>query len=308
MVGLMKKVLCIFLVVITVLMLGNTAFAANSGWQLDEWGWWYLNEDGSFPADTWQRINGRWYCFDEYGYMRTGWILDGSWYYCGSDGALVTGWVQDNGSWYYMYNNGTMALGWVKVDGAWYYMNYDGTMATGWHEENGAWYYLLENGMMATGKITVDGTTYSFNANGMMITDSYAMDLARNVLNSVGWDLYSAYKWSVNLPFVWEDSGRSVEEAAIFGFTKGKGDCLAKASTFCLMARLLGFNCIVIYGSVPYASGGTGNHAWTEITVDGVTYVCDPEFESDDKKNGYFIQYGQKGTWKYQYSFIVDDK
>ena len=304
----MKKIICLFLVIVTVLTLGTTAFAADAGWQQDERGWWYLNEDGTFPVSRWQKINDSWYHFNEYGYIETGWIPDGyAWYYCDPEGAMATGWIWDNGSWYYCRENGQMAVGWVKFNGYWFYMNGDGTMATGWIQDNGAWYYLYENGVMATGLVTIDDTEYLFNTNGVMITNSYGTQLAMHVLNSVGWDLYSAYKWSVNLPFVWEDSGRSVEEAAVFGFTLGKGDCLAKASTFCLMARLLGFDCIVIYGSVPYAAGGTGNHAWTEVRVGGVTYVCDPEFESDDHKNGYFIQYGQSGTWRYQYSFIVND-
>lgn len=73
--------------------------AADGGaWVQDEIGWWYRNADGTYPADCWFQDPGdaNWYCFDEAGYMRTGWIdLDGRRYYCDEggtpSGAMVTG-------------------------------------------------------------------------------------------------------------------------------------------------------------------------------------------------------------------------
>ncbi len=47
-----------------------TAFAGS--WQQDGSGWWYQNDDGSWPANTWQWINGKCYYFDESGYMLSG--------------------------------------------------------------------------------------------------------------------------------------------------------------------------------------------------------------------------------------------
>lgn len=73
--------------------------AADGGaWVQDETGWWYRNADGTYPANCWFQDPGdaNWYCFDEAGYMRTGWIdLDGKRYYCDAygtpSGAMVTG-------------------------------------------------------------------------------------------------------------------------------------------------------------------------------------------------------------------------
>ena len=36
--------------------------------------WWYRNADGSYPANSWQQIGGKWYFFDAQGYMVTGWV------------------------------------------------------------------------------------------------------------------------------------------------------------------------------------------------------------------------------------------
>lgn len=46
---------------------GITAFAGN--WQQNASGWWYQNDDGSWPAGAWQWIDGKCYYFDGNGYM-----------------------------------------------------------------------------------------------------------------------------------------------------------------------------------------------------------------------------------------------
>lgn len=57
--------------------------AQTAGWQKDNVGWWWRNPDGSWPANCWQFINGKWYFFGGDGYMKTGWIQwNGQYYYC----------------------------------------------------------------------------------------------------------------------------------------------------------------------------------------------------------------------------------
>lgn len=57
---------------ILALAFGTPAFAG--GWQDDGTGWWYLNDDGTYPTDGWQWIEGggdgisRRYYFDANGY------------------------------------------------------------------------------------------------------------------------------------------------------------------------------------------------------------------------------------------------
>lgn len=65
------------------------SFSALTGqWQQDSTGWWYQNDDGSYPASQWQEIEGKHYYFGVDGYMLSNTTTpDG--YQVGADGAWV---------------------------------------------------------------------------------------------------------------------------------------------------------------------------------------------------------------------------
>lgn len=118
--------------------------AKQPGWNQDVNGWWYQNEDGSYPTNAWMYINDKWYLFGMDGYMLTGWQKkNGREYYLNSNGEMVTGWLQYNRQWFYLDpNQGKMSGGWLAVGELWYYLNPDGSMYTGWIRSDGKWYYL----------------------------------------------------------------------------------------------------------------------------------------------------------------------
>lgn len=63
-------------------------------WIQDATGWWYRNNDGSYPVNQWfqDAATSKWYYFNTGGYMMTGWLdVNGARYYCGGDGAMLTG-------------------------------------------------------------------------------------------------------------------------------------------------------------------------------------------------------------------------
>ena len=63
--------------------------AAAGEWQKDEArGWWYLNEDRTYPANGWMEIDGRLYCFDADGYMLSG-VTTPDGFQVGTDGARL---------------------------------------------------------------------------------------------------------------------------------------------------------------------------------------------------------------------------
>lgn len=86
-------------------------------WIQDDTGWWYRNNDGSYPTSAWKNIGGYWYAFNENGYMRIGWFKEGDiWYYLADNGQMQTGWITVDGKEYYMEENGHMAHD-TTVDG-----------------------------------------------------------------------------------------------------------------------------------------------------------------------------------------------
>lgn len=165
------------------------------GWQHDGYGWWYRNEDGTYPFNTWKKIDGIWYYFGTQGYMHTGWLKDGDkWYYLNSSGAMVAnttiniggtnytfdangawvpssggGWKQDGHGWRYENADGSFAKNcWKKINGTWYHFDPNGIMQTGWLEIDDCWYYFKGSGAMHTGWLHYDGDWYYMDASGAM--------------------------------------------------------------------------------------------------------------------------------------------
>lgn len=70
-------------VLLSVAMAFGGSFASFADWQQDGLGWWYENEDGTYPVNTWyEDEDGDWYFFNEQGYMISNCyhLIDGSIY------------------------------------------------------------------------------------------------------------------------------------------------------------------------------------------------------------------------------------
>ena len=282
----------------------------------------------------WNFIDGKKFYADANGKITTGWVKDeNSWYYLQTEkecpktpGAMKTGWFTQNNNWYYLdpARGGKMvASEWMLIDGRWYHFYGGGGMETGWTKQNGNWYHLNANGAMETGWIIMnDDWYYLYPAGNSSVAPEGAMAVntvingyvvapdgvyneayqgAYNVLNRVGWNLWAAYNWSANLPYVnySNDPSPGSKNFAIHGFKTKTGDCYVMAGTFYYMAKLLGYDAHQIAGYVPLRSGNMGVHSWVEIDMNGSTYVFDPDFTHESGRNGYQISYGMSGTWRY---------
>lgn len=113
-------------------------------WRLDENGWWFVGNDGSYPKNVWAELT---------------WNGQTGWYYFNAQGYMQTGWLQLGNSWYFLHD---------IADGM------QGLMYTGWHEIDGKWYYFNEIpsgpvplGMMFANSMTPDG--YRVDRNGVWI-------------------------------------------------------------------------------------------------------------------------------------------
>ena len=192
-----KKALAIGM---SVLMLASTftpvSVQAAGGWKQNKTGWWWEEDNGSYPTKSWKNIGGTWYYFDGNGYMVTGWLkLSSGWYYLTESGAMATGWVQVGNIWYYMNESGVMQAdtwigdnyvdgsgawipgkaktqtGWVKSGNRWWYSHSDGSYTTNdWEVINGSWYYFDGSGWMVTGWLKRPSGWYYLTGSGAMAT------------------------------------------------------------------------------------------------------------------------------------------
>ena len=90
----MKKIPALMITAALVLASSVTTFAGQ--WRADSTGWWYQEDNGSYPRDAWRFINGSWYYFYSNGYMaHDTWI--GGLYYVGSDGRMLSNTITPDG-------------------------------------------------------------------------------------------------------------------------------------------------------------------------------------------------------------------
>lgn len=193
-----KTILGVMAILFTCIIVPNCVKAAS--WQKNNTGWWWQEDDGSYPKEEWKTIDGKKYCFDKNGYMKTGWFWDGQdWYYLGNanDGAMKTGWCLVASKWYFMYEDGKMASNtyvescWLGKDGAWvpdkwiqqgnrwWYCHGDGSYTkNGWELIDGGWYHFDASGWMQTGWIQLQGKWYYLGAanDGVMKANQWIGD------------------------------------------------------------------------------------------------------------------------------------
>ncbi|WAJ24016.1 DUF5067 domain-containing protein [Lacrimispora xylanolytica] len=82
----MKKTRLLLVTAALSAVMGITTFAGE--WKQDATGWWYQNQDGGYPVNSWQDIDGKQYYFNESGYILTNTTTpDGK--QVGADGAMI---------------------------------------------------------------------------------------------------------------------------------------------------------------------------------------------------------------------------
>ena len=98
------------LLVATVAAMAFMVFPSYAGeWKQDNIGWWYQNDDGTYPVSSWfQDTDWKWYYFNETGYMQTEPITlsDGVTYTFNEDGSCINRWSGASNQTYYDYTDG----------------------------------------------------------------------------------------------------------------------------------------------------------------------------------------------------------
>lgn len=217
-------------------------------------------------------------------------VIDGKPYYYNMLGIPAKrGWIRTEKGDFYCLGEGELATGWKYLDKKAYYFYREADLAPG---------ILL--GSMAKGD-TTDGFISIPESGYLDGEEGLAIGYSLNVLERFGWDLESAYRYSAALGFVpGADAhyGFTIHSCANQGFEYGEGNCLAWAGTFCAMAKVMGYDARLIWGTLPW-QGRDVPHAWVEIWMEDGIHVYDPRKNDGEDMAGYDVRYGEPGTRDY---------
>ena len=237
-----------------------------------------------------------------------------------------SGWYSQGNSLYFAKADGKKAKGYELIEGEPCYFNWQGKAEQkGWIKDK---YYCIGNGKLTTGWKYIDDKAYYFyqdsdktknqigslakaytTKGGITVPkegyldgdEAKAIGYAIDVLDRYGWNLKDAYKYSSSLRCVVGPDvhyGYKIHKCALQGFENGEGNCLAWAGTFCVMAKVLGYDCRLIWGTLKFR-GDDVVHGWTEIWETDGPHVYDPRKGGGNSLSGFNVHYGDKGTYKY---------
>lgn len=227
-------------------------------------------------------------------------------------------WVQGkSGNWYYFTVASVPLMNTLaEIDGQIYFFGSDGQIMTGWQQVGENWYYFFTPNDAhgaptgaAARNTEIDG--YKINQNGIWKEreENPYLQVLQQAYGTETPSLQQAFNWCASMTYVRQDTPPQLGVAylAQHGLSTHSGNCYIMASTFCEMARALGYECHVMTGQVPLRRGGLGPHSWVEINIDGTWYICDPDFTEETGRNGFMIHYGKSGTWRYQNYTVMPD-
>ena len=151
-------------VMATVMTVGTASTAMAAEWKHDSKGWWWQNDDGSYPAASWQWLDGNHdgvaecYYFDQTGYMfSNAKTPDG--YQVNADGAwVINGAVQTKAVAASEQTKAVAASGQTKAQAA---DDYSGTYVDTWSDGTVATHVIAYNpaDKTLTDTMTVNGST-----------------------------------------------------------------------------------------------------------------------------------------------------
>lgn len=271
----MKKAIAIALATATMTSQAMTAMAAE--WKQNEIGYWYQEDNGSYPTNSWKWINGRCYYFDSNGYMLAntttpdGYTVDatGAWTVNGVVQTQSTG--QTSGTAHHNENYDPAHPLAGKID-EWHLRltpesnalntNYITNpnvhaMLTGQME-----YYVEPTGYGVEEQKETEQALYNWFCNwlnGMDFENMSEMDRAKAIRDVLGSASYSLVSEDTYIGQYWLEKNDPYRVIIL-----KKGRCAEFATTARSLAKSMGLKSAV-YGS--------GEHAVYYIQVDGTTYT-----------------------------------
>lgn len=271
----MKKAIAIVIATATMASQAMPTFAAE--WKQNEIGYWYQEDNGSYPTNSWKWINGRCYYFDSNGYMLAstttpdGYTVDatGAWTVNGvvqtQSTEQTSGAVHHNENYDPAHPLANMIDKWnlrLTPESNALNTNYITNpnvhaMLTGQME-----YYVEPTGYGVEEQKETEQALYNWFCNwlnGMDFENMSEMDRAKAIRDVLGSASYSLVSEDTYIGQYWLEKNDPYRVIIL-----KKGRCAEFATTARSLAKSMGLKSAV-YGS--------GEHAVYYIQVDGTTYT-----------------------------------
>ena len=243
-------------------------------WMQDGNGWWWQNDDGSYPTAKWQWIDGN------------------------ADGISERYYFNENG--YILANTLTPDGNQVNADGAWII---NGSV----QHQNESASLPISSIQSNAGDLYYTGLRQALDSiplYPMETTGSEELDRVLNIIFSqiITEDmdthdkLKACYDYIIqNTEYVAPACGGEPYYSAYGVFMVGEGICDTYSAADAVMARKIGVPLYLAGGETHSAGGGFTPHAWCQLDYNGVTYIFDPQVEDDITNSvGYtmYIRFG----------------
>lgn len=176
-----KKLVAVCVAIGMMMNINICSFAAS--WKQDATGWWWQNDDETWPVNQWKEINGKWYYFGADGYMLSNTTTPGG-YYVDASGA----WIQDTNTdsaipWITPSNTDGFEMSEDWPDYRWRWKNESGNYYSNcWVNFPGSncWIYFGTEGYSLIDTDTPDG--YHVDSNGVYYAPQYNESGKRNLI------------------------------------------------------------------------------------------------------------------------------
>lgn len=271
-----KKLLAIVIATATMASQAMPAMAAE--WKQDNTGWWYQEDNGSYPTNSWKWINGRCYYFDSNGYMLAntttpdGYTVDatGAWTVNGvvqtQSTEQTSGAVHHNENYDPAHPLANMIDKWnlrlTAESNALNTLYIAGLPNVHALLTNQMEYYVEPSGYGADEQKETEQALYNWFCNwlnGMDFENMSEMDRAKAIRDVLGSATYSLVSEDTYIGQYWLEKSDPYRVIIL-----KKGRCAEFAMTARYLAKSMGLKSAV-YGS--------GEHAVYYIQVDGTTYT-----------------------------------
>jgi hypothetical protein len=272
----MKKAIAIALATATMTSQAMTAMAAE--WKQNEIGYWYQEDNGLYPTNSWKWINGRCYYFDSNGYMLAntttpdGYTVDatGAWTVNGvvqtQSTEQTSGAVHHNENYDQAHPLANMIDKWnlrlTAESNALNTLYIAGLPNVHALLTNQMEYYVEPSGYGADEQKETEQALYNWFCNwlnGMDFENMSEMDRAKAIRDVLGSATYSLVSEDTYIGQYWLEKSDPYRVIIL-----KKGRCAEFAMTARYLAKSMGLKSAV-YGS--------GEHAVYYIQVDGTTYT-----------------------------------